>query len=33
MVELRSSSEEISTNPNQTKSVKLKGRRKPNLKT
>ncbi|CDY23896.1 BnaC04g01410D [Brassica napus] len=33
MVELRSSSDEISTNPNQTKSVKLKGRRKPNPKT
>ncbi|KAL0661297.1 hypothetical protein Bca4012_098134 [Brassica carinata] len=33
MVELRSSSDELSTNPNQTKSVKLKGRRKPNPKT
>ncbi|KAH0869480.1 hypothetical protein HID58_076502 [Brassica napus] len=32
MVELRSSSDQISTKPNQTKSVKLKGRRKPNPK-
>ncbi|KAH0923672.1 hypothetical protein HID58_023690 [Brassica napus] len=33
MVELRSSSDEISANPNQTKSIKQKGKRKPNPKT